>query len=218
MTPPAMLCLSPHTWTHGTHRLGALMARLAVERRVYVLEPATRGCTMPLLGASRIGEITLLTPYLPHTTRCGDPPALAPLVEALLDGDGVEMPILWVSDADTLPSVAGLRTSAVIYDCPPASDHGRAGRCEAEVLARADVVLASRRDDARRLAAHHDDVRLLPEGERDGETSGAATHAVIRDALATLDAAARQTPSLGGAGDRWPWHTAPPAGPRALGR
>lgn len=181
MIPPPVLCLSHLDWTRRDGRPYQVMTRLARERRVYVLEHTARTSRLPLLSAARSDEVTVLTPLLPATVA-GDEAhrLLAPLVASLLDREGVDLPTVWVCDAQRLPVVSGVATSAVVYDCPAGSEtHSRAA--EAEVLERADVVLAATPDDARRLTRRHRRVHLVPDGaRRAGAGSWAATAAMAR--------------------------------------
>jgi UDP-galactopyranose mutase len=94
------------------------MTRFAAARRVYFLEEPVFGSALPLLGAAWSGSVCVLTPQLPKTLKGSEAEATtARLLQRFLAKEGVEHPILWVYTPMMLPVAAGIRASAVVYDC-----------------------------------------------------------------------------------------------------
>jgi hypothetical protein len=166
--PAPVLCLLPAEWSRRNGRPYQLMTRLAEQRPVYVLEGTANRCQLPLVGASRANQVTVLTPYLPASVVPADGPrVVAPLVEAVLDRDGAALPILWISDAHSLPLVAEVKTAATIYDVGAGGLEPGPG--DNEALDRADLVIAHDARQVRRLSARHPWVHLVRNGV-DAET------------------------------------------------
>jgi UDP-galactopyranose mutase len=198
VTSTPIVCLSHVAWSSGAGHPCRLMARFARHRGVYVLEARPEPSRLPLLGSARTGDVTVLTRYLPaEVGRDEEPRVLAPLLDALLESEGVELPILWVCDAQALPMTRRLRTSAVVYDCPWGLEyeHDRArAAAESALLDVADLVLVHGARDATRLRGRHPLVHVLPD---DGpQLSAASDTSVVRlldDLLHTLVAARART-------------------------
>jgi hypothetical protein len=176
-----VVCLSSTAWVPGQGRTFELMTRLGATRPVYVLEPPVGPCRMPLLGAARRGAVTVLTPYLPEGLPASRAHRItAPLVEAVLDADGVEAPIVWVAAPDRLPSADALAASAVVYDCPPADARRARPPAEPEALRRADVVFTASAGDAVRLRRRHPHVHHVPDARDPDRVLRAIADAVER--------------------------------------
>ncbi len=191
MTPTPLVCLSHVGWSSGAGHPYQLMTRFARHRGVFVLEPAAAPARLPLLGSARNGAVTVLTPYLPGDLRRADEPQiLAPLFDALLDSEGVTLPILWVCDAQALAVARGLATSAVVYDCPWGLEyeHDRArAAAEAALLHSADLVLVHDGRDAARLRGRHPLVHAIPDrGPLLSPANGAIVARLLDDLLDTL--------------------------------
>jgi hypothetical protein len=139
------------------------MTRLAAHRPVFVLEGTVNRCQLPLVGASRADDVTVLTPYLPGAIGAAEGRRiLAPLVEAVLESEGAALPILWISDAHSLPLVADLKTAATVVDLETSRVEPAPG--EAEALDRADLVVAHDARQVRRLSARHPWLHLVRNG------------------------------------------------------
>jgi hypothetical protein len=198
VTSTPIVCLSHVAWSSGAGHPCHLMARFARHRGVYVLEAAAERARLPLLGAARAGEVTVLTRYLPaELERDEEPRLLAPLLDALLESEGVTLPILWVCDAQALPVAQRLRTSAVVYDCPWGleyeHDPARAA-AESSLLRIADLVLVHGARDAMRLRGRHPLVHVLPDdGPQLSAASGTSVVRLLDDVLDTLVAARART-------------------------
>lgn len=190
MTPTPLVCLSHVGWSSGAGHPGQLMTRFARHRGVYVLEPAAARARLPLLGSARHGAVTVLTPYLPADLQADGPRILAPLFDALLESEGVTLPILWVCDAQALAVTRGLPTSAVVYDCPWGLEYEhdrRRAAAEAALLRAADLVLVHDGRDAARLRGRHPLVHAIPDsGPQLSPASGATVARLLDDLLETL--------------------------------
>jgi hypothetical protein len=198
VTPTPIVCLSHVGWSSGAGHPCQLMTRLARHRGVYVLEPAAAPARLPLLGSARNGAVTVLTPYLPADLRRADEPRiLAPLFDALLDSEGVTLPILWVCDAQALAVARGLATSAVVYDCPWGLEYEhdrRRAAAESALLRTADLVLVHDGRDAARLRGRHPLVHAIPDsGPHLSPASGATVVRLLDDLLHTLVAVRTRT-------------------------
>lgn len=202
MTPTPLVCLSHVGWSSGAGHPSQLMTRFARHRGVYVLEPAAEHSRLPLLGSARNGEVTVLTPYLPAgLDRADASRVLAPLLDALLETEGVTLPILWVCDAQTLPVARGLRTSAVVYDCPWGleyeHDPGLAA-AEMALLRVADLVVVHDGRDAVRLRGRHPLVHAVPDDDPHlPSASGATVARLLDDLLHSLVAVRTRTMPAG---------------------
>jgi UDP-galactopyranose mutase len=189
-----IVCLSHVAWSSGAGHPCRLMTRFARQRGVYVLEARRERSRMPLLGSARSGEVTVLTRYLPAELGCDEEPrVLAPLLDALLESEGVALPILWVCDAQALPVARRLRSSAVVYDCPWGLEYEHAperAAAESAILRVADLVLVHGARDATRLRGRHPLVHVLPDdGPQLSAASGASVVQLLDDLLHTLVAA-----------------------------
>lgn len=199
MTPTPLVCLSHVGWSSGAGHPCQLMTGLARHRGVYVLEPPAVPARLPLLGSARHDAVTVLTPYLPADLHRGDAPRiLAPLFDALLESEGVTLPILWVCDAQALAVTRGLPASAVVYDCPWGleyeHDRQRAA-AEAALLRTADLVVVHDGRDAARLRGRHPLVHAVPDhGPLLSPASGATVVRLLDDLLHTLVAVRRAQP------------------------
>jgi hypothetical protein len=190
--PAPLVCLSHVAWSSGADHPGHLMTRLARQREVVVLERSAAHARLPLLGAARSGDVTVLTPYLPvGVEREEEPRVLAPLLEALLESEGVDLPILWVCDAQSLPAAARLRPTAVVYDCPWGLEYERdrsRAAAESAVLRVANLVVVHDARDATRLHDRHPLVHLVPDdaGARSSPAGADTTARLLDDLLQTL--------------------------------
>jgi hypothetical protein len=190
--PTPLVCLSHVAWSSGADHPGHLMTRLARHRGVVVLERSAAHARLPLLGAARSGDVTVLTPYLPAGIQREDEPrVLAPLLEALLENEGVIQPILWVCDAHSLPVAARLRPTAIVYDCPWGLeyelDRSRAA-AESALLRVADLVVVHDSRDATRLRDRHPLVHRVPDdaGARPSPAGTDTAARLLEDLLKTL--------------------------------
>ena len=169
------------------------MTRLAAARRVYAFEPMPQRARLPLLGASQADGLTVLTPYLPGgVSPAAEPRVLAPLVESVLEGDGVSMPILWICDAHSFPVVAGVPIAATVHD---AGSAGLDPEPSGEMLRLADLVLARDTTQLRRLAQRHPRVHLVPDGV-DADRPG--TPPSMPPAASSTTWSAPSTPAMAG--------------------
>ena len=190
--PTPLVCLSHVAWSSGAAHPGRLMTRLARHRVVVVLERLAAHARLPLLGAARAGDVTVLTPYLPAgIEREEEPRVLAPLLEALLESEGVLLPILWVCDAQSLPVAARLRPTAVVYDCPWGLEYERdrsRAAAESAVLRAANLVVVHDARDATRLRDRHPLVHLVPDdaSARPSPAGADTTARLLDDLLQTL--------------------------------
>ena len=190
--PTPLVCLSHVAWSSGAAHPGHLMTRLARHREVVVLERSAAHARLPLLGAARSGDVTVLTPYLPGGVQREDEPrVLAPLFEALLESEGVMRPILWVCDAQSIPVAARLRPTAIVYDCPWGLEYERdrpRAAAESSLLRVADLVVVHDPRDATRLRDRHPLVHLVPDdaGARPSSAGTDTTARLLDDLLQTL--------------------------------
>jgi hypothetical protein len=191
------------------------MTRLAAARRVYAFEPMPQRARLPLLGASQADGVTVLTPYLPGgVSAAAEPRVLGPLVEWVLEGDGVSMPILWICDAHSFPVVAGVPIAATVHD---AGSAGLDPEPSGEMLRLADLVLARDTTQLRRLAQRHPRVHLVPDGV-DAPTWDATVDAASRlvdDVIGAKHAGDGRRPLSAGRRQVYSPPLAPPPGPGA---
>lgn len=200
MTPTPLVCLSHVGWSSGPGHPCQLMTGFARHRGVYVLEPAAIPARVPMLGSARTGAVTVLTPYLPGGLQRGEEPGiLAPLFDALLESEGVTLPILWICDAQALAVARGTATSAVVYDCPWGLEYEhdpRRAAAESALLRTADLVLVHDGRDAARLRGRHPLVHAVPDdGPLLSPASGTTMVRLLDDLLHTLVAVRRALPA-----------------------
>jgi len=78
--------------------------------------------------------------------------------------EGIEDPVVWISDPATLPLLGDLHAEALVYDCQADRASAPAGvEREAAVLSMADLVLTAAPSLHERLSRHHTNVHWVPD-------------------------------------------------------
>jgi len=145
---PDLICLSRERWSAPVayRRAHHLMARFAVERRVFfVEEPRFEEVLFEPTLATQIcprSGVHVAIPRLPLWLARRDPTAVVhALVDELLALHALERYVVWLDAPGALPLAAQLAPIAIVYDRAGASTAAGDGALEAQLVARADLVL-----------------------------------------------------------------------------
>lgn len=171
-TPRTPLIVFSHRrWGVVTHRPQHLLARLALEFDVYVVEePVFADAEAALMSATHQGGIEVLTPRTKefasgfHDSQVA---AIRPLLAEFMASRALKDPIVWLTTPMALPLAADLEPRAVVYDCIEDLAASRfappelASR-EAALMALADVVLAGGPSLYEARRGRHANLHCLP--------------------------------------------------------
>jgi glycosyltransferase involved in cell wall biosynthesis len=166
---PALLCFSHLRWGFVFQRPQHLMSRLARRRRVFFLEEPMFDEHQPRLDSQTTAEnVTVLVPHLPPTEAGeGAQFALRRLLDAWIEGEGLQEFVAWYYTPMALDFTGHLRPRVVVYDCMDelsgfAGAPTQMSTRETQLLARAHLVLTGGHSlyDAKR--SRHANVRLFP--------------------------------------------------------
>ena len=174
---PCLLVLAERRWDGLCGRLQQLLPQLAQQWRVIVVEPPLGDSCDDTDEALRFGPhlarsmhspgVEVLVPRVPangDARRGGAPREQAgALLAEHLRREGIEEPLVWITDPAALPLLGDLRAAGLVYDCEAdrSSTHADAD-CEAAVLSMADLVLTASPSLHEQLSRRHANVHWVP--------------------------------------------------------
>ena len=142
-----LLILTAQPWSYVWQRLQQLTERLAHHYRVVVVEePAARDGPPYFDRWAQTPGVEVWVPQLALPAGGFADPRLAPWLAGELRERGHESVVGWLATPLALPAIAALQPLAVIYDChlaPITDPESPAAHCEAELVQRADLVVAA---------------------------------------------------------------------------
>jgi len=146
------------------------MTRFASTRRVFFVEEPLYDADAPHVSVSETDGVLVVVPHLsPGTSDTAAMPILRRLLARVLDGYGIERPLLWFYTPMALDLADGIATSGVVFDCmdelsgfanAPASLRER----ERALLARANVVFTGGYSLYEAKRSLHPNVHACPSG------------------------------------------------------
>ncbi len=148
MAPPDVVCLSHLPWTFALERPHQVMRRFARDRHVFfVEEPMVEGADLRTVMRTVEPNVHVVSLHVPEGTSATDIEAAHRRCVASLTSRA-DRPLLWVYAPSSMPAARDLDASLLVYDC--VADHAarrdaraEESTCEAELLARADLVLTA---------------------------------------------------------------------------
>lgn len=168
-----LICFSHLRWDFVLQRPQHLMSRFAKSRQVYIWEehiPTDHHSPYLEYHPYEGTDIVSLRPRLPHhwdQERCNA--GLRQLLDLMLRLNGISKPLLWFYSPQMFTFARHIDAAALVYDCMDELANFRfapAGlkELEADLIARADLVLTGGSSLFQARKHLHDNIHLFPSG------------------------------------------------------
>jgi hypothetical protein len=159
-----LVCFCPERWDTASDRRHELLRRIAIERRVFWIEPPIYRGDRPWIEVhTASGPVHVVVPRLPADAHEDEARLMQRRLLSTLDEErGHRRFAAWYGSPSSLPSSRHLHPLATIYDC--AAGEPAPAHLETELLRRAQLVLVADEPTALRHRARHANVHRLPDG------------------------------------------------------